>query len=267
MAVSNDSFDSDYAKLQEDITNYNNATIAAEEARNEYFNAVAGISTSSSSLMELGTAFICMFSVLADQGSSMFMSNMNQTAYAMDIAADLTACGNDIQALTNDTSTDTAALNYAAADMDQMIDILTGTGDDTASLESAIGETACSTLATQYETMRQDIYIVGSDSQYNGGSSAHFSNDLNDQKLHSYGEMYDDMALTDTDTENSATNAADTITQAFNMISSTTSNVNSSLQAVLNNQSSQLQSLDSFATYGLQDINKQSAAYVQNQRV
>ncbi|OHE78863.1 MAG: hypothetical protein A3F67_01605 [Verrucomicrobia bacterium RIFCSPHIGHO2_12_FULL_41_10] len=274
-------FENDYQAVLDALDDWNayageNGQTAQDTAA--YDKALSGVSWTSGDIFGMGSSWVSLFMAMGYQGCNMLMDNMDETAYLMNVLSALTACSNDIQTLTNDTSTGDNAgesLVDAAEDMDQMLALFGADGHSvekdgtnyTELLTGGLGDTACNTMSDYFSNMRSDIFVIGDDSGYNPdeNGSYHFECDKNnynysnDARITSYGEAYD--LASQSGDPLGATDALDTLSNSLNGVLTTTQNVNESEQAILTNQSNQLQTVEQFVAYACQNYNKEVQAY------
>ncbi|MDE3055831.1 MAG: hypothetical protein KGI80_03970 [Verrucomicrobiota bacterium] len=283
-------FQTDLQSLENDIAAWEalsgaNGTAASDE--NAYEQALnANINTlnnlpqnvpSSQVNPQLSAAWVGMVNLLANQGYVVSSDKMSGTADAMKVLADLTACGNDLQALaTNSSDTSSDSLQKFTSGLDQMLAMLDpnlsaangGNATVNSQLTSILGKSTVQALTGYYTSLREAIDVTNSqgsvsaeDNYYNGlATTQYFGFDESNIQTPSATATYFTSfaaaytaAQTASATSN-ATTALQKISDNLNNILTTTQNANTSTQATLTNEGNQLQAQLQFAASIMQDI-------------
>lgn len=147
-----------------------------------------------------------------DPGTDLMNNKVDLSGQENKCQTALAKCQNDLQKITQETGNGVNGLTAEAHGLDQMIGNLNGT-DAQGVFGSGAGD-----LVTNLTTLRDQIYISGSTSQYNpaNASTAYFdtSSTTPSGKMSSYGEMMRNLSIQG-DPDN-AIEANTNLTNAFN---------------------------------------------------
>lgn len=159
------------------------------------------------------------------------------------VSGALTQLQNDIEGASDDRSGGTDALQKNAYAMDTLLDETKSGGV----LDGVLDPTVLSSFRGQIAKVRGDIYIQGDTSSYNPAKDGdyHFSDDGDSSKIASYEELYKDSSKTGDDSKG-ARDAMKTMTDAFQVGTSTTQGANSALNLEMKDETNDNKNETSF---------------------
>jgi hypothetical protein len=266
-------FTNDFAKLQRDAGNYQEAVKAHEEARKSYLKGLLSSALnidSGSSWKDVGRAYQVLVMLIAGGGSQMLSGGLGVKGEALTIQGDLAKCGNDLQAITQSTNPvgsggKTDVINEVKG-LDQMLDVLGTTGEGSTSwyneVQKAIGGTGgatASSLDGEFSKIR-DLFYWSADPEsgkYNPPQASVYYFDPSDPtKLQSFYDMQQQMGQQGGE---DATAASKKMVDGFNTNNATTQSANAASNVEISQLANDIKTGSSFISdmaHAEQDVTK-----------
>ncbi|MGB7978566.1 MAG: hypothetical protein WCF19_05345 [Chlamydiales bacterium] len=243
MSTYTDNWGTDWDTMTSDIANWQNEQADLKAAVEAYHAGMEKIDKTSDAMV----AFTMLAWLMSNQGFDQLNTQSAVDGGALQIQGDLTRLNNDLEAQTNQNTTDPSQIDLVAQHSEQMYEALSDAGDPVG-LQAALGTDASQALASQFQIIRQQIHDtnVAGDGPQSGwyfiapGSDAPPGTDY----ITSYGQLQSDLAAKGD--PQSANEAEKGKTDAFNENTSTTQSTNAASQEIISNDSNMSKAVQAF---------------------